>query len=227
MEETDRRGSDDGSMSKRERAATTQSRERVLRATVRLVARHGVEQVRLRDISRETGVSVGSLQYYFETREQLLQQAFAYRSQEVIRGFVEAASADDDPWQRIQALIEHATRPRGYRERSAVWVEFASASSRDNHLNKVMGQVYTAWREPLHKAIDEGTASGEFAPVMPTEDVVDAILTQIDGLELAIAARMENYDAPRARKILLASAMSLLGLRPAQVPGHNAAEGAS
>jgi AcrR family transcriptional regulator len=211
-----RRGA--ASPARRERAATAQARERALRATVGLVARRGVERVRLRDISRAAGVSIGSLQYYFETRDQLLQEAFAYRSQDAIRGFTEAAGTGEDPWQRIQAVVEHATRPRGYRERSTVWLEFAAASSRDNHLNQVMSRVYAAWREPLHKAIDEGTAVGRFCPVMPVEDVVDAIVTQIDGLELAIAARMENYSAARARKIILATARSLLGLRSEGAP---------
>jgi AcrR family transcriptional regulator len=199
---------------RKERAATVQSRERVLRATVKLLARHGLERVRLRDVAREAEISVGSLQYYFETRDQLMQEAFAYRSQDAIRGFTEAAGTGEDPWQRIQALLEYVTRPRGYRERSIVWLEFAAASSRDSHLNRVMSRVYEAWRDPLRKAIEEGSAAGRFSPAMPVEDVVDAIITQIDGLELAIAARMEHFSAHRARKIIRSTTVSLLGLPP-------------
>ena len=53
-----------GELARRKRA--------ILDATLRLVAAQGAGAVRLRDVARESGVSVGSLQYYFDSRDQLV-----------------------------------------------------------------------------------------------------------------------------------------------------------
>ena len=58
-------------------AGRTDRRDEVLAAAATVMARMGFERMRLRDVATEAGVSIGLLQHYFETREQLGREAFA------------------------------------------------------------------------------------------------------------------------------------------------------
>jgi DNA-binding transcriptional regulator YbjK len=50
----------------------------ILEATLRLVARGGVDSVRYRDVAHEAGLSLGTISYHYPIREDLLRAAFAY-----------------------------------------------------------------------------------------------------------------------------------------------------
>ena len=45
---------------------------RLMELTEELLARHGFDGLRLRDVSNRAGVSVGSIQHWFETRDALV-----------------------------------------------------------------------------------------------------------------------------------------------------------
>ena len=58
-------------------AGKTDRRDDLLTAAATVMGRMGFERMRLRDVASEAGVSIGLLQHYFETREQLGREAFA------------------------------------------------------------------------------------------------------------------------------------------------------
>ncbi|MQA07881.1 MAG: TetR family transcriptional regulator [Pseudonocardiaceae bacterium] len=186
--------------------------EHILRCVVKLVGVRGFEKVRLRDVAAEAGVSVGSLQHYFDTRSTLMQRAFAYQGERVIAELESAAQTGASPWQRIEALVSYATVTDGFRDRCTVWLEFSAASARDPGLRSVMERVYEGWRAPLRDAIEQGVQQGVFSPAMPTEQVVDMILTLIDGFELATAGRIRGFNGKRAHDVVLATTASVVGL---------------
>jgi AcrR family transcriptional regulator len=76
------------------------TRERLLRATERLVAMMGVDGVSTRQISTEAETELGSIHHYFGTKDQLVQAVLDWRVDLIDR--------------RMQALIEaaRAARPR-------------------------------------------------------------------------------------------------------------------
>lgn len=185
---------------------------RILRCVVKLVGVRGFEKVRLRDVAQEAGVSIGSLQHYFDTRDGLMSEAFSYQGERVIRELEHAAASGTCPWERIRSLIRYATGPRGFRDRCTVWLEFSAASSRDPRLRRVMERVYEGWREPLRAAVEEGSRQGAFHPVMPAADVVDTILALIDGFELGTAGRIKGFNGSRAHDVVLSTVATLLGV---------------
>lgn len=194
------------------RSEADEQRVRILRCVVKLVGVRGFEKVRLRDVATEAGVSIGSLQHYFDTRDGLMGEAFSYQGERVIRELERAAASGVCPWERIRSLIRYATGPRGFRERCTVWLEFSAASSRDPHLRRVMERVYEGWRAPLRAAVDEGCRQEVFRPAMPVADVVDTILALIDGFELGTAGRIKGFNGSRAHDVVLSTVATLLGV---------------
>jgi TetR/AcrR family transcriptional regulator, regulator of biofilm formation and stress response len=50
----------------------------ILEATIRLIARGGVNAVRYRDVAAESGVALGTISYQYPSREELLRSAIAH-----------------------------------------------------------------------------------------------------------------------------------------------------
>ena len=54
------------------------TRTRIISAAIRAVRQHGLEGVRIQNVSSLAGVSPGALYRYFESKEKLLEECFTY-----------------------------------------------------------------------------------------------------------------------------------------------------
>ncbi|MBI5311180.1 MAG: TetR family transcriptional regulator [Actinobacteria bacterium] len=67
-------------------AQTGDTRDRILRATLRVIGEHGVEAVSNRRLAKEAGVALGSLTYHFPSQTELLRESLLlYVNDEVAR----------------------------------------------------------------------------------------------------------------------------------------------
>jgi AcrR family transcriptional regulator len=195
-----------GELSQRKRA--------ILDATLRLVAAQGVGAVRLRDVARASGVSVGSLQYYFDSRDQLLHEAFDQHARSVVDVIAVADDVSASPWVRLSAVIDAAVLRRDLRYSAALWMEFVTAGLHDDQLRSLLADTYEAWRDLLAEVVRAGAEAGEFRPLLPPETVVVCLVALIDGFELAVAIDMADATpAAIAEELKDAAAALLTGRR--------------
>lgn len=213
-----------GSLSRRQE--TLGQRERALAAAAGVLARKGFDRARLRDVAEAAGVSIGLLQNYFVTRDDMLEQAFCWTCDELIRRWRERAASASDPWERLAVLIEELVSEPDLRDHSATWVEFCSSASRYSQLRPPVARVYETWRQILVEAVEEGVSLGIFEPAMPVIDVADGINAVVDGLHMAMAAGNQFMDEDRFLHLALSIASELAGYRgsprrPGASPGGN------
>lgn len=161
--------------------------ESILDTTLDLVATMGADRVRLRDVADAAEVSVGTLQHYFYTRDQMLQAAFARHTRRVVAGIERYADSAALPSERVLSLLDGVTRDPAFPRRAALWTEFAAVAIRDEQLRVLMQEAYDSWRRMLTEAVDEGMRTGQFRPTVPAEVVVSSLLALIDGHELALS----------------------------------------
>jgi len=192
-------------------------RERILTAAEALLVTHGVERSRLRDVAEAAGVSIGTVQHYFETRDRLIAELFDWSAERRLRAWVEAVPADGDPWSRVVALL-YASLPEPALWRSRIWIEFC-AMARDDELRAKLDRFYDAWRPPFRQVIEEGTAAGAFDPAAPVDDIVDLFIILGDGASVGIALQAPGVDADQLRRLMLATARA--ALRPSAEPLQN------
>ena len=103
-------------------------RPQIVAAAARAIAEHGFDGVRLVDVAREAGVSVGTLQHYFGSRQALVEATFRqFNEQAAERLRAVVADAGTDPWDGLVALVEHVVAPD---MRWNLWAELASAAMR-------------------------------------------------------------------------------------------------
>lgn len=160
-------------------------REQVLAVTEQLVAVHGFASVRLRDIAKSAGLSVGALQHHFETRDQLLKETFRWSCERRIARWREQPEAGGDPWERLVQLMAATFEVADFRSHSAIWAEYTAQAFRDEEVRAVMADVYEQWRVTMRAAVQAGVDAGRFRPWCSVETVVNVLSAQIDGLEIA------------------------------------------
>jgi AcrR family transcriptional regulator len=82
--------------------------ERILSATLRLIARRGVRRLGMQEVSEAAGVSRGTLYRYFPSKDQLLAAVASYDERGFAEGLAAALDVGDDPAARIEALVAFA-----------------------------------------------------------------------------------------------------------------------
>lgn len=187
-----------------------QQRERILAAAEQLLVTHGVERSRLRDVAEVAGVSVGTVQHYFDTRDRLVAELFEWSSARRLNAWLAAAATPGDPWTRLVALLD-ASLVDPLLRRSRIWVEFI-AMARDAKLRERLDRYYAAWRPPLRAIIEEGVAAGIFHPTQPIDDIVALCIVFADGAEVATALEVSDLTPDGFRRLQVAMARSMLGV---------------
>ncbi len=186
-------------------------RAAIMDAAEELVAVHGFDALRLRDVSERAGVSIGLIQYYFTTRDGLLLETMRMASQRRARQWGELGQQADTPADKLAALLEGSINDH---HRCVVWLETCAAATRHPELLPDVELTEESWRVALLAAIDEGVAAGEFAPAIPTEDLVVLLVSLIDGLMLATATQANDEATQTLRIRLLRETADRLLPRP-------------
>ena len=116
-----------------------QGRERLLDAAVRLIAREGIDNVRIARIATEAGVSAGLVHYHFASRDALLEEALEHsyeRAGDLRLAAVEEGRATAA--QRLAAMIDQCLpTDRALHDDFVLWVELWLRSARDPALRPV------------------------------------------------------------------------------------------
>lgn len=188
----------------------TAQRERILSAAEKLLVTHGVERSRLRDVSDAAGVSVGTVQYYFDTRDRLIAELFDWSAERRLRAWIEAEPTVGDPWSRLTAML-HASLPEPLLWRSRIWIEFC-AMARDDELRGKLDRFYDAWRPPFRRVIEDGVEAGLFHPSLPVADIVDLFIIFVDGASVGISLGAPGVTYEQLHRLLLETARVTLGV---------------
>ncbi|PRI10758.1 TetR/AcrR family transcriptional regulator [Leucobacter massiliensis] len=184
-------------------------RQAILAAASECIALQGYDGVRLRDVGKRAGVSIGLIQHYFETRDELLAQAIRHLSEELLAAFAQPPAAPVGAWGRIELLVDRLCSVPGLQEHSFMWVAFGAAVAGHPELRPHLERVYRSWEEYVRSAVREGVRSGELSPLGELEDAVAVYLAFFDGYEYDMGAGLVPADAEelRRRALLLGRAL--------------------
>ncbi|MGI9188778.1 MAG: TetR/AcrR family transcriptional regulator [Longimicrobiaceae bacterium] len=89
-----------------ERTAYDEKLESILRTAARIFAEKGYHQASIRDIARETGVSLSGLYYYFDSKEELLFLIQDHAFGTLLASLERLLEGVDDPLRRLRILME-------------------------------------------------------------------------------------------------------------------------
>src|SRR4051795_10406639 len=171
------------------------ARERILDAAVKLIAREGIDDVRIARIAMAAGVSASLLHYHFESREALLAEALEHSYE--IAGNARISVAEDEPapaTRRLAAMIDQClplTEP--LRDDWVLWVELWLRAVRHPELRPTAARLYDRMREWFADAIEAGGFDCD------AERVADRTVALLDGLGLRALLGDPAMPVERAR----------------------------
>lgn len=196
------------------RQASLQRRE-ILLVTERLLAKRGFDGIRLRDVSASAGVSIGMIQHYFVTRDDLVRETLEQASIRRAENWTHGATGAGDGPTKVRTLLLDAVADR---ERCTIWIETCAAASRYEELQALTTRTTNVWRDVLRQAIEAGVTEGHFVPRAPVERIVDILVGLIDGMMMEVAIQNKDYTLDYINSLLLEVASGQLGTHFEFVP---------
>ncbi len=162
----------------------------ILEALLEIVAERGLEKATVREVAAAAEVAIGTVQYYFPTKESMLSAAFA-EVVDHIRARVGAISLGDDPHANLTAVL-HQLLPLDDRRSREVRIQlaFAAKAATTPSIAILQRMVLDDVRRSIATAF--GVAWTQPANSHRCSLAAAAVLAAVDGLALhAISADLD------------------------------------
>ncbi|MFJ9694425.1 TetR/AcrR family transcriptional regulator [Kitasatospora sp. NPDC101183] len=173
--------------------AVAGTRERIVRATSRLLQRQGYEGTGIKQISREAGATLGSVYHFFPGgKQELAAEAIRHGDEEfavILRAGLASAEGPAEAVAACTALLARELRASDWQDGCPVITTALETVGRAPVIEEAVAEAFAHWRaivaEHLH-------ASG-IAP----EDAADLAATVINALEGAeLSAQVARSEEP-------------------------------
>ncbi|HEU4974751.1 MAG TPA: TetR/AcrR family transcriptional regulator [Baekduia sp.] len=142
----------------RTEARRTQTRDRIVRAALKLVAGGGYREAQVAAVAREAGVATGTVYRHFPSKAELLTEVFRVASQREVDAVARATSTDEPAAQRIAAAVDTFAR-RALRGRRLAWALLAEPV--DPAVEAQRLQFRRAYAAVFAAAVEDGITAGE------------------------------------------------------------------
>jgi len=180
-------GLDGPSSARREPATVADRRQQIIEACVRAIADEGLSAASVRVFARRAGVSVGALQHYFNSKDELILGCLAHVYDGYLHGTALILARPAPARQRLERLVRWMLGDKELDELWRVWLAFAPETIREPRLARVDFDATARWRgvvsATVQEAIDDGELAGDAAS-LTTE-----IATVVNGALLGIHSR--------------------------------------
>ena len=177
-------------MGKMKNADSAKTREKIIGAAARLIIRKGAENTSLSDIARESGISKGTLYYYYPTKSELIfeiTKRHMKRISEDIIEWVGEMSEDLPPEKILQAVYSLLTRA-SKRGRLHLYLIFDGISGTPEATARVR-EIYQDWKDTVKSGLAKIIRSDS-----DKEILAELILACLDGI--FIQASLGIKDIP-------------------------------
>lgn len=179
-------------------------RQEISEALWRLASARGLEGASLRDVAAEAGISLGRLQHYFRSKDEMLLFALRHINRlagDRIRERIEALPGEPTPREVLRACLS-GMLPLDERSRVGVLVGAAyfTRAAYDEALRAEakngIPQLRALFADQLRRAAERG----ELPPERATEDEAMLLIGMVDGLSTYVL--LDVYDGRTALRML-------------------------
>ncbi|MCF7549589.1 TetR/AcrR family transcriptional regulator [Pseudonocardia sp. WMMC193] len=182
-------------------------RREIVEAVWRLLEKGGVEAASVRGVVAETGLSSGSIRFFFSTQAGLHEFAMTGLAERVRERILRLAT-EPDLGRRAVAMVSELMPLREDTERElGVWMAFVARARHAPGLARIVAEQATAIREFLTTVVTDLVAAGLRPPATDIEAEVTHLNAVVDGLtfELLTAPDLISRDQATAalRRALL------------------------
>lgn len=179
----------------------TTARERVLDALIAITAERGLDEVTIREVAATACVSIGTVQYYCRSKDEMLRVAFEHVIERLLarvsaiprRGSVRSVLR--------RALLEFLPLDERRRTEARVYLAFAARAAVSAELGQVQQKLLGEVRGQCRDAFALAKERGETPPDLDPRRAGTTVAALVDGLLLHLltdAAGMSKRGAVAA-----------------------------
>jgi AcrR family transcriptional regulator len=187
-------------------------RAHIMQAALACFARKGYHLTTMDDIAQESGLSKGSLYWYFESKKELflsIFEAYFRQMETAVRPILEGTLSPSEKLHAIaEMLVDLMAEAQSF---VGVMIDFWSQTRHEEDINQLLRQIYEPYYQGLVAIIEEGIQQGEFRPVNAAH-LASLLIAVYDGLMMQWLAMPEWVDLAGQTQTLLN--VLLGGLKP-------------
>jgi AcrR family transcriptional regulator len=157
------------------------NRRALILAAYRQIAADGFEGLRTRDVAAAVGINIGTLHYYFPTKETLIAAVVHYTHETFAKTFPREGSPAEKFLGHLEGL-RHLLKTDG--DLWAVTSEIALRAARDQALAPLMQQSDLNWFTGARNLIASGVEQGWLAPDLQPDRAAATVIAAIKGLSM-------------------------------------------
>lgn len=179
---------------------STDKRERILEAALRVFAERGFYNSKVSEVAREAGVADGTIYLYFQNKDDLLIQLFEDRMDFIIRRLqAELERTDRSPLAQLRRLIQLHIDLAIFDSDLAEFITVELRQS-SKFVKEYENPQFVQYLRILRDMIEEGQRQGEIRSGMDSRLIVRAIFGALDEvlLTLTLASRTRSVDVKMA-----------------------------
>lgn len=188
-------------------------RQQIMDAALVCFARRGYHKTTMDDIVVESGLSKGTLYWYFKNKDDLffsLVKSFFVDMRQDMDGILEQYTSATD---RLRAIAQELVRFfQGAEDFFNVFFEFWMQSILSEELNEWTSNLLVQYREVLAGIIAEGIRTGEFKAV-DTNPLALAVMAAYDGLAFYVMIMPDEVDLDRTSQVFIETLLSGLAAK--------------
>ena len=130
-------------------------RDMLVDATLRCLAVRSVDQLSVRAIAAEAGVSVGLINHHYASKDALVADAYRRAAGDLLDGLARAVTAaPDDPRARLEAVFTDSFSPRVLDPKLLkIWTAFWTLADRSADVQAAHERTYGEHRELLERLL--------------------------------------------------------------------------
>jgi AcrR family transcriptional regulator len=173
-------------------------RQQIMEAALACFARKGYHKTTMDDIVAESGLSKGTLYWYFKNKDDLfislIKSYFLSIGQDISAILEQDATASH----KLRAIAQETAQFfLETKEFFNVFLEFWMLSALNEELNQLFSNILIQYREVLARVITQGIEAGEFKPV-DARQLAFPVMAVYDGLAFYAMLMPGEVDVERS-----------------------------
>jgi AcrR family transcriptional regulator len=197
-------------------------RKQVIKATLAIVADQGLEKITLDEVAKRAGISKGVINYYFDSKYNLLLEAFKGFLDSYNEIIMAAYNPQMQPMEIFEIIIDSIFLPEKVHERyikntkkseidsvisdlsyvdvSKLMMIFYPRAALDENYRDTLKNMYVEYKKGMQEVLDYGIAEKQFS-VDNSESFLLGHMAMIDGFAIYLMLDFPGLDREKAAEI--------------------------
>jgi AcrR family transcriptional regulator len=160
------------------------ARQRLLDALVAIIAERGLERASIREVAAAAGVSIGTVQYYCRSKDEMLRMTFEHVITRIFQRAAEVETVEHIGAFLRRGLLEFLPLDEARGVESRVYLAFAARAAVAPNLAAVQHEFMSRSRTSCAQAFRLAGERGQARPGLDAEVAAAATVALVDGLLL-------------------------------------------